>query len=922
MVTYKITKEGFVGNLEGTASYAVSSSIAATANEVNWGNIRGTIGDQTDLMNLIGSIQSDSQTLPVLYIDGGEELRALIVRTDVAAKSVTLPVRVVYQRGTVKRTLYAKIKLQGTSSLAYPKKNFTITFYTDSTLTTKLNLELKAGWGEHAKYCIKANYIDHSHARNICSARLWSQIVATRESNPEELEATPNMGAIDGFPVKMYVNSAYYGLGTINIPKDAWMFNMDKDNELHSILCGENYQAGCFRAVPNIDGSDWSEELRDEPNAGELARWRLATDFIRTSDDETFMSGIENYFNLQSLIDYYIFCYVITGLDNMGKNQIYISYDGLKYYASMYDMDSTFGLYWNGQSFVVATYRCQEDYETMKGGNLGNLLFIRLANCFAEEIVTRYEELRANILSYENIVATFEQFIDQIRPDQYADDIVPYPYIPSVSTNNIWQIRDYVRERLVYVDSKIHLSGVEKVYIFQPGNAYVGNVLPLRAYTLPEDPVSVNLQWSIVEVSGSPSSEPTIDTNTGELTCSDECIATVKLEDLDSRHSTTKSIQILSAASQYESKSATAGEAFTWDTAFDPGKKTISLLFEVTTGNNTQNIISIGDNIGTWAAASGKAKLHLYMDPRQADVNARRLNFDLEFNDTGTNINLRTYIKYLHPYVHLIFNENGLYVNGEMILTRYSISPAVKSSGGTSPTLQNISRWFNLMCPERTFDPVTGEESSIALQVGSTEGVNRSSASYVHARIYDYAMTEEQMKELYYTLPVDEYNTVEAEYSLRSTLFNGTEVEMFNVEPSSMEPYTIKLHFTPTNTSQVAEATVLHMMTEISPWPGVAVMQSGGKYQISLFSERIQLQFGSEEVEHHVVLTSRPSTGGSGNGYLSCIVDNEKVLSKEVAGYQPAYGNNIVLGGYEDSLGQTGRFWKGTVNRFRITKDS
>ena len=44
--------------------------------------------------------------------------------------------------------------------------------------------------------------------------------------------------------------------------------------------------------------------------------------------------------------------------------------------ATAYDMDSTWGLYWDGQYLVSPAYRMQEDYETGKNGT-SNLLICK-----------------------------------------------------------------------------------------------------------------------------------------------------------------------------------------------------------------------------------------------------------------------------------------------------------------------------------------------------------------------------------------------------------------------------------------------------------------------------------------------------------------------------------------------------------------
>ena len=349
---------------------------------------------------------------------------------------------------------YVDIKCQGNSSMAYPKKNYTIKMFKDEARSTKLKKDFK-GWGKQSKFCLKANYIDHSHARNIISAKLWGQVVKSRsdfDTLPEELKTSPNYGAVDGFPIKVYYNNTYEGVYTWNIPKDGWMNNMDDKLNTHCILCSEEYNSGCFRSA---NASLWSDELHDVMPANIVTSFNNFQNFVINSSDDEFKTGLSTYADVNSLIDYYIFQYVICGLDSMGKNQLFFTYDGIKWIASSYDMDSTFGMYWNGQSFVSATYRMQEDYESMTSGRPGNLLYIRMEQIFCDEIKARYAELRAGVLSYANIVNEFERFMDVIGKDLYAEDLTIYTGIPSGNTNNIQQIRNYTRDRLTYVDTQI-----------------------------------------------------------------------------------------------------------------------------------------------------------------------------------------------------------------------------------------------------------------------------------------------------------------------------------------------------------------------------------------------------------------------------------------------------------------------------------
>ena len=244
------------------------------------------------------------------------------------------------------------------------------------------------GWGAQYKFNLKANWIDYSHARNIVSARLWSQMVETRhdyDSLAEEFKNSPNNGAVDGFPILVYCNGYYWGRYTWNIGKDAYLTNMDETLDTHCLLCSEDYVSSCFRATAVIDETDWTDELHKTVPTSIVTSLNSAINFVMSSTDEDFVNNIGNYFNLPSLIDYYIWCYAICHLDGLGKNQVLLTYDGVHWMASAYDMDSTFGLYWDGSKFVSHQYKMQSEYETGVHGST-NLLYERLGVLFKDQI--------------------------------------------------------------------------------------------------------------------------------------------------------------------------------------------------------------------------------------------------------------------------------------------------------------------------------------------------------------------------------------------------------------------------------------------------------------------------------------------------------------------------------------------------------
>ena len=87
----------------------------------------------------------------------------------------------------------AKIKVQGSSSLVYEKKNYTINLYEDVSFEKKSKVDMEKGWGKQSKYNLKANWIDKTHSRNIVSARIAGKI----QEKYGVLNELPNHGSID-----------------------------------------------------------------------------------------------------------------------------------------------------------------------------------------------------------------------------------------------------------------------------------------------------------------------------------------------------------------------------------------------------------------------------------------------------------------------------------------------------------------------------------------------------------------------------------------------------------------------------------------------------------------------------------------------------------------------------------------------------
>ena len=360
-----------------------------------------------------------------------------------------------YVSKTTKFHAYTYIKLQGNSTLRLPKKNYTVNLYSDENRNVRLNKEFK-NWGFHNNFVLKADYNDILHARNVVGAKLWSKVVQSRsdyDTLPEELKNSPNHGAIDGFPVRVYVNGTYNGLYTWVIPKCDWMVGMDSTNANHVLLSAEfndnrdvNYRYNPCNFNTLWDGNKNYFDVEVGKNSPELvSSLNTIISSIINNDSVT----LEQSLDIKSAIDYFIFQEIILGTDGLAKNMLLATYDMSKWYLSAYDMDSTFDLDWNGE--ILEYYDSDMPYSPYNNRYSSLLSYIR--DNYWDDYVKRYTELRKSVLSYSSIIEEFEKYIGVYGEDVYIQDTAIYPDIPSVTSNTLKLLRNFVRDRLEYLDN-------------------------------------------------------------------------------------------------------------------------------------------------------------------------------------------------------------------------------------------------------------------------------------------------------------------------------------------------------------------------------------------------------------------------------------------------------------------------------------
>ena len=421
----------------------------------------------------------ESCELPVLYLNGDTSKMS-------KEKEVTLDYTYIMKArenekiNSSTRTGTCTCKWQGSSSvrLNYPKRNYTIKF--DNAF------EAKSGWGSQKKYCMKANWIDPSALRNVVSARLWGQVVASRNLPDTDGRATaPNYGAVDGFPIIIVINGEFMGLYTHNIPKDGWMFGMSDGETEYLIGAENNGRTSCeFQAEATFDGTD-----PDTPGAAPTLDYSVeyvkydskvkgAKETAETSAQEAFKAltrkvakmpnedddwkdniwedanweeELKDDLDIDSVIDYFIFINCIAGIDNLAKNILYGTYDGTKWFMSAYDLDSTYGSSAYGEKW----YPIPNEKNTFAKSRACHRLMALIYDYSKSKLKERYIELRSGVLSEANVWYELTNFATSIPKGVYNMDSNRWSTMPATSTANIDTYMNYYRMQCAVLDKEI-----------------------------------------------------------------------------------------------------------------------------------------------------------------------------------------------------------------------------------------------------------------------------------------------------------------------------------------------------------------------------------------------------------------------------------------------------------------------------------
>lgn len=279
------------------------------------------------------------------------------------------------------------LRIQGTSSTTYPRKNYRIYFSRSTKYGTKLYVngvevaDFKYSFKPGARpidiFCLKADFSDSSSTHNTGAVRIVNDIwKRCGWLTPPQMAYKGNYDVrigVDGFPIDLFYDNN--GTGE-NVYLGKYNFNNEKSGsgiiygfegiegfndeaalkgERNKCICLEflnNSEALCLFGTSNMDTFDDALEFRfkaddtwatahEDDKAAVKRLWEWI--YSCKGNPMKFLNEYAEYFGNDSPFAWYLITDYFMAVDNRAKNMMLVTWDGKIWYFIPYDMDTVFG---------------------------------------------------------------------------------------------------------------------------------------------------------------------------------------------------------------------------------------------------------------------------------------------------------------------------------------------------------------------------------------------------------------------------------------------------------------------------------------------------------------------------------------------------------------------------------------------------
>lgn len=312
----------------------------------------------------------------------------------------------------------------------------------------------------------------------------------------------------DGFPCMVFQNGEFWGLYSFQLKKHRSNYCLNKKTAEHIHLDGNISETSLFNAngdssliqwkninkvgfeIRNpkslylMDGSEYdadlnSGELIDETSefydeskhktsakvkkyiidfSKTLATIKAAEDvYLGNRTDENLKAikdTLETYFDSENLIDYLITCDLLRNTDGFADNWQWVTYNGVKWYVCLYDVDATLGNHW--QPVQTINPPLDGKHVTQIISKISMMKYI--TTYYVSELEERYAYLRKNgIIDAERIITKIRDWMLRFG-GQYAYELEANKWTDFVKNDNIFRVHKWLITEINNLDKVYHYN--------------------------------------------------------------------------------------------------------------------------------------------------------------------------------------------------------------------------------------------------------------------------------------------------------------------------------------------------------------------------------------------------------------------------------------------------------------------------------
>lgn len=312
---------------------------------------------------------------------------------------------------------------------------YTYTFFTKKSLAVKLkdtdgrkfDLPL-LGMRRDNYWILDAMPNDPARFRNRLAQDLWLQLARRPYFQPDHGEG---LSGVRGQAVELFLNGKYEGLYFLTERMDRRQLGLKRKGKGNGHGClykGNQWTDDVLMTFhPNLTlpstrqhGQGWNgwEAKYPEPSAKQEADWTPlveAVTFTRTATDEDFKAKMNEVFDVEAVMDYYLFMSVLFAIDNTGKNMYWAVGNADRSHRltpAPWDLDATMGMRWDGARCSAGPASDYAQYLTSHGNMHG--AFLRISKCLGHEwnvrMSARYSRWRSSSLTVKGIMKRIDAY--------------------------------------------------------------------------------------------------------------------------------------------------------------------------------------------------------------------------------------------------------------------------------------------------------------------------------------------------------------------------------------------------------------------------------------------------------------------------------------------------------------------------------